>query len=853
MSVRITVARAAVSAIALVAGPSRDLAAQGGLDSVALYLASPVVPITIGVNAEARTVGSVHRQLTVHEGRSGVRPRTLSELLQARLPGVSVLRYGGLPTDGSRVRIRGTNSLRGTAAPLLVVDGVPVNSPERLGATLIGSQGSRFDDFDPEEIERVDVLSGPAATTLFGSGASNGVIALTTKRGTSGPLRLHAWTQGLVGTDPTDFPANYRRNGTSTAPGGGCDVVAIANGQCTNPTTLDVFNPLEEVSPFRNGRSGVAGLSATGGPFGIRSYGSVVARSETGVLGDTRSSRANGRLNLEREVVSGLTLGGNVGYLRRWGTMRTDQIVERGLLGSAVDDVDRGYLPDFGSSLGDREGDRLTRSARLDWQVLTWLRLHVTGGRDEMKQDDHIVFVSFPSGEPTTPADYSFVQTSSIGIGAAEARHTLGPVQLTSLLTYEDTHRFEFEQESRLGFLSWLTRRGSLRAWMAQERVAFRDRFFLNAGIRRIDRERSDDSPGWHPSVDGVWEIGRIPGVPGLNALRLRGAYAIGIQSRDTTSSFFLVPPPFPGTPVPVVGPEKPRELELGADFSLGDRVRIEATMFEQYTPRTRMVIGIGFPFVVEPKLRNRGLELLGRFELVDRAALTWTATLAAGTLRNRVAFSEGFGDFIYLGAAIRNEQPVGTFITRDVTFTDANGDNLPAFTELQLGDLRPGGTAVPTREVSLRTTVTLPASRISLSALVDHRGGHRAINVFDHAQCGRFVRNCRAMQDPSVPQQEKINAAIESAVANRQYIEDASYTRLGGVAIHWRTGLGTISSRDALTISLEGRNLVTWSRFRGPDVEVATATALRGGLPVVPAVPSIPRSIALTIDFDVF
>jgi hypothetical protein len=290
--------------------------------------------------------------------------------------------------------------------------------------------------------------------------------------------------------------------------------------------------------------------------------------------------------------------------------------------------------------------------------------------------------------------------------------------------------------------------------------------------------------------------------------------------------------------------------LELGADFSVGDRVSVAATVFEQLTPKFTQVVAFGFPpITTEARIKNRGLELQGRVQLVDRPAVAWVATLAASTLRNRVAFVDPFVNFLYIGAGARDEQPFGALVTRDVIFTDANGDNLPAFSEMQLGAYRTNGTVVPTREISLRTSVALPLRRLTVSAVVDHRGGHRAIDALAWAQCR--MSSCRALQDPSVSTQERVEAAMASAVSTRQYVEDGSYTRLGALAVHWRTGLGSIAPRDAVTISLEGRNLATWSPFSGADVEVATATSLRAGNPVIPTVPAIPRSVVLTIDFD--
>lgn len=140
--------RTAVATLTLLAVVTPGLRAQSAdslpLDSMTHRLA----PVTIGARAAVRSIGSVRLSLDSSDLRGGARPRTLSELLQARLPGVSVLRLGGDPSDGSRVRFRGTTTLTRDAAPVVVIDGIPVNTPEALGSPLSLNASSRFDDFD---------------------------------------------------------------------------------------------------------------------------------------------------------------------------------------------------------------------------------------------------------------------------------------------------------------------------------------------------------------------------------------------------------------------------------------------------------------------------------------------------------------------------------------------------------------------------------------------------------------------------------------------------------------------------------------------------------------------------------
>ncbi len=109
----------------------------------------------------------------------------ISNLLTAREPGLVGVIGGGLSGQGAQIRIRGNSSLSQSNEPIIFIDGVRMNN----GASGGGGGGgavTRLDDIDPNTIERVEVLKGAAAATLYGTEASNGVIQIFTKVGSQG-------------------------------------------------------------------------------------------------------------------------------------------------------------------------------------------------------------------------------------------------------------------------------------------------------------------------------------------------------------------------------------------------------------------------------------------------------------------------------------------------------------------------------------------------------------------------------------------------------------------------------------------------------------------------------------------
>ena len=118
----------------------------------------------------------------------------VSNILQGREPGLVGLPSGGLTGEGTKIRIRGNSSLSQSNEPIIFVDGIRINAGG--GQAANGNVGSsRLDDFDPNSIERVEVLKGAAAATLYGTEASNGVIQIFTKRGNVGAPRWNVTFQ----------------------------------------------------------------------------------------------------------------------------------------------------------------------------------------------------------------------------------------------------------------------------------------------------------------------------------------------------------------------------------------------------------------------------------------------------------------------------------------------------------------------------------------------------------------------------------------------------------------------------------------------------------------------------------
>ena len=190
---------------------------------------------------------------------------SLGQLLSGQAAGVQIV-SAGAAGGGSRIRIRGQSSLSLGNAPVVYVDGIKVNSQASDGSA---TRSSRFDDINPDEIETIDILKGPAAATLYGTEAANGVINITTKKGKSGNTRWSFFGENSVSNDQDaghyrDLWISFQKNANGTL--SQCLLTQVASGSCHIDSTYhgNVLNK-PGLTPITNGAVSKFGTQVTGG------------------------------------------------------------------------------------------------------------------------------------------------------------------------------------------------------------------------------------------------------------------------------------------------------------------------------------------------------------------------------------------------------------------------------------------------------------------------------------------------------------------------------------------------------------------------------------------------------------
>ncbi len=245
---------------------------------------------------------------------------TMSAVLSAKTPGLTITQGGGTAGTSSRIRIRGANSVSLSNEPLLIVDGVRMdNSTDSFGLGVGGASISRFDDIAPDDIESIEVLKGPAASALYGTAAANGVIQITTKRGAAGATQWRVYGQYGNQWNPVHYEDNYYNVGTT--PTG-----AVYNSQCTNDRatqgictqgTLAHFNPAEYYNVYTTGNIKSYGLSMSGGGDQAQYYVAGDADRQVGAISINHTHNYSVRANITSQLTPKLNATFTSNYVDR--------------------------------------------------------------------------------------------------------------------------------------------------------------------------------------------------------------------------------------------------------------------------------------------------------------------------------------------------------------------------------------------------------------------------------------------------------------------------------------------------------------------------------------------------------
>lgn len=838
---------------------------------------SGVVVSATGEERRKEVGNAVSTLSTAEFERGGV--GNTQQILQGRATGVTVLANGGTPGAGGTIRLRGVNSITQGNRPIIYVDGIRIfngNSPTGVSSR---QSVSPLNDIPASDIERVEIVKGPAATTLYGTEASGGVIQIFTRRGREGPP---VWTleAGAGVNSMGDF-------------GPRSDPTRMFLRQCRGPNMVDATGaPFvdatcpESGSWLQNGSLGRYSLGVRGASGGI-SYGvSGNFEDETGVIAYGRNRTGGVRVNLGLSPAKSITLGLNSAWQRR----STEMISDGNSADAFILNVSRGPGSNFrggeacagvtgvcvnNATVFTKDniigGDHFIVGGTATWTPVAQLSNRIAVGIDYNSTDQRTVN---PFGYQRTPTGQYFQTLWNRTLVTVDAASTwkqslgkhfssstsIGGQLFDSRLNSTDLQADNFSGPGTPTLVS-----GSLRqitdvnqqrvinaGAFAQQMIGWRDRLFVTLGTRidgnsafgrsfglqnypkvSVSYVLSDESfwPTWFETFKlrgALGEAGKAPGA--FDATRTWNP----IAAEGGLAAFT------PGQlGNPNLGPERTRETEAGFDAGwLGGKVGLVMTWFNART--SDAIINVSYPpsqgFAAnQPEnvgvIENRGLEA----QLSASAQPVSWARLDA-----RLQYTRMKGSAVNLGGRVltidalsrsyvREGLPLPAYIGRRA----ANADKFeaPIIEEDQFL-----GATFPEQIINPTLTLTL-FNDIAIEAIGEfQRGGHLVnANGFQNAGLGIW-QPCFAAQTAlraaaagnpaalaNVTARDRLRCSINAAERDYSYwVESSDFFKLRSLSVSYEVPTRFVPGARAMTVQLTGRNLFVQTDYTGTDPEVA-------------------------------
>ncbi len=782
----------------------------------------------------------------------------VAEVLQGRATGVQILGNSGQVGTGNTIRLRGNKSISGSNSPLIYVDGVRLTSRDYGYSSEIAQSASPLADLNPNDISRIEIVKGAAATTLYGTEAAGGVIQIFTKSGGSGdPIWQVSVDQGV----------NVM---------GHIGPESDASGQNLNDCTLQ--EPADPTCPesgswVRNGYVQRYNLSVRGGSENMTYFVSANVDDEEGVLPEQGANDWGVRGNFAFFPRSDLRIQFNNQYTRRnieWlpdGSNAEGFItnVLRGDRGSTPDNRDaEALLLDLGTAT-----HRFITGAGLNWtptadmthrvnlgidyanseftEYRPWLFYYRTEGNRRNTQRTNRVITLDYAGSWQTDLPGALTSSLSWGGQAYDDDYVLlsgfgegfaGPGDKVV-----DSGALTESNENRIHTTSG--------GFFLQEMLGWQDRLFLTLGGRwdGFSTFGEDFGMAFYPKVSASYMLSEHSFVPEWwEALKLRAAFGESgrapgpfdaLRTWSSTSGDEGLPAVTPrSVGADDLGPERSREWEMGFESGMWDgRVTADFTYYNQKTYDALIPVqavpssGLG----VFTQLRNvgeiatNGTELGVQVNPVRTETVNWDFGVRHTTTNSEVVSLTDGLSAIYIGW--RNEARPGRALPSYYHDVLLNPDEVGVAPIVESDQYI--GPSYPDQTWGLNTSLTLWQS-LTVDALGEYQGGHYLQNGTGYQQMRRGMwEPCQDIQaqyadNPSSNKFEGLRAGDVAKCISRYsgygiWTMPADFFKLRSASVSYQLPDSWLGERfGSATISLQGRNLLTVTDYDGLDPEAA-------------------------------
>jgi TonB-dependent starch-binding outer membrane protein SusC len=778
-------------------GQTKSVTVAGGgthtvdfvLKTAALSLDAVVVT---GTAAEARKkeVGNAMATIDMKLG-SSPQMKDAQDMIGGRAAGVTVMGNSGQPGAGGTIRLRGSNSITQGNNPIIYVDGIRIYSQGGPITASARQSANAFNDIKADEIERVEIVKGAAATTLYGTEASGGVIQIFTKRGSAGaPQWTASYSSGL------NVMGQVGPSSDST------DLGMICKGVMVDGIGTKYMDPTCPASGtwLRHGPVQRLDLEVKGGGENMTYFLSGNYADNEGVVRTGFQKDGGFRGNFTFMPAKKLVFSLNTSYNKKnigWlgdgnlangftlNVMRGSSGNFKGGKGTDCASVPTGttcltnrYILDTQIS---NDADHFITGASVSWNPVNGLTNRLNLGYDYNNSNNNTLlpfgFLTLPTGQLVNAIwnhtklslDYAgsyqntvlktFASTLSWGGQLFDDRERYTGMTGTLLSGPGDPTMTSFA----IANVGTATQPRVVNAgFFLQEMVGWNDRLFVTGGMRVDGNSAFGSAFGLqtYPKVSAAYVMSEEKWWPTKYVPTFKLRAAVG-ESGKAPGAFDAVrtwnpvagDEGKPGVVVaqrgnPNLGPERTRENEIGFDAAvLDNRVSFEVTGFRARTYGA--LIGVVYPpsegfagtqLQNVGTLENKGLEVQVNGEILRGSRVNWSGRVSLTSLASNTIDVGGVPIATGLGSYVREGYPVPGLFGYTITNPDAIADPIVK-SDQYLGSL------YPTHITSIGTTLTF-WQNLTLDVLGEFQaGGHLANWIGYQGEVRNMWQPCYAVQ----------------------------------------------------------------------------------------------------------
>lgn len=787
-----------------------------------------------------------------------------SQLVAGKISGVQVRTSTGNVGGGWRFMVRGGGGLNGDEQPVIYIDGVRIDDAEVVGYGKGGQGISMLANLNAEDIENIEILKGPAASAMYGTGGSNGVVLITTKSGSLGAGKTSSLRVNYKFTTGYNEQAwKYDKKYFQTA---------------------DAINDI-----FESGAINEHSISASGGSNFIRYYTSFTTRNEKGAIPNNEMDRKTFRANLTVYPTDDLVVKVSSGYnLNDISRPFNDNSILGYLGNTMLSTSSYGWTSREAIDAAKDKNDmnQFVGSIGLVYKPIKNFEVNVNAGLDRSNlRQDQIEPFGYKYGGNSEGTRQYFARTATRYTYDLNARYSYTPLEnlnITSIVgaqildykrntAFISTEKFVTTLVTDLGAGSSVAQKGESFAHtreaglFTEHQFNYKNQYFLSLGIRKDYASSVGlEAPSiYYPKASFAVRLDKFNFLPQfVNLAKFRIAYGETGTLPESTDGIPLlwqaaVGGYGAGAIISTIGnseikPERIKEIEVGFDTELFGNLAVEFSYFRQNAensiiPKANIpssgLTASTVPFNVGG-LKNWGTELLVKYNPIRTAEYDLSLTAIYNYQKSEITDLGGsapiYGDFS--ANVIKEGLPKHQFYMEHVTGAKFDADGKYAGVVVSDGreDL---GSSMPVHSGSFTVNFRF-LKNFNFYGLAEFGADHHVL-AYTRYYMVRFgtadtewltlraklgIQDMEGVQALAVGTDEYKAAAHSYAKLNRNYsgnfVSDADFLTIKELSLSYdfKDLLPYLSLEKAVKNLVAGvsvRNLYTTSKYKYGDVEV--------------------------------